>query len=498
MTRRTASLWLLPALLLGAAAAVLAQPEPRGTTLTVAATDRLDQRWWADRHAAILATVAKHPDPTVVLIGDSITNNYDKATPPDENFAPTWATFYAPRNALNLGFSGDTTANVLWRLRHGEIEGLHPKAVVLLIGTNDTNGARRTAAQTQAGIDAVVDELKQRLPDTKILLLGLLPSGITPAKSATDAAINAYLARRYAVDARVAYLDIGTVFRKPDGTLNDALFYDPRLPQHGKPLHSDTVSQRMMAEAIEPTLAKLIGEPPRVRLLTMTDINTAIIPVPKLETDSYDWYARHAETLALKGMKPRIVMIGDSITHFWAGPPAAARVSGAEAWHRAFGSIPVANLGFGWDRTQNVLWRLRAGEFDGMAPEWVVLNIGTNNLTGTDNARASTPAEAAAGVDAIVRDVRARSPRSRIGVMAIFPRGDTPADPLRVAIAQTNRLLAARYAHDGGIRYIDIGAGFLKPDGSLNRTLLPDGTHPDEAGYGLWADALSKAGIGRR
>jgi lysophospholipase L1-like esterase len=235
-----------------------------------------------------------------------------------------------------------------------------------------------------------------------------------------------------------------------------------------------------------------------VPVLAMTDINSAIIPVPKLETDSYDWYARHAETLALKGMKPRVVMIGDSITHFWAGPPVAARVSGAKAWRRAFGSAPVANLGFGWDRTQNVLWRLRAGEFDGMAPEWVVLNIGTNNLTGTENARANTPAEVAAGVDAIVKDVRARSPRSRIVVMAIFPRGDTPSDPLRVAIAQTNRLLAARYAHDGGIRYIDIGAGFLKPDGSLNRALLPDGTHPNEAGYGLWADALSKAGIGRR
>ena len=251
---------MLPALLVGACvpasgwqARDTAMPAPKPA-------DRLDERWWADRHRAILATVAAHPDPAVVLIGDSITHNYDKATPPDENFAPTWARFYAPRRALNLGFSGDTTANVLWRLQHGEVEGLHPRVAIVLIGTNDTAGAGRTAMQTQAGIDAMVGDLARRLPDTRILLLGLLPSAITPAKSATDAAVNAYLAERYRRDRRVVYRDIGAIFRRSDGLLDDTLFYDPRLPQRGKPLHPDTNGQRMMAEAIEPTVANLLGQ----------------------------------------------------------------------------------------------------------------------------------------------------------------------------------------------------------------------------------------------
>ena len=252
----------LTALLLGTEAPTIASPAAVPATKAVAA-DRLNLKWWADRHAAILATLARHPNPSVVLIGDSITNNYDKATPPDENFAPTWATFYAPRNALNLGFSGDLTDHVLWRLRHGEVAGIRPKAVVLLIGTNDTNAAGRTASQAQGGIDAVVDDLKHRLPTTRILLLGLLPSAITPTKTATDMAVNTYLARRYSGDPRVTYLDVGAIFLEPDGTLNDTLFYDPRLPQPGKPLHPDTRGQRMMAEAIEQTLAKLLGEPPR-------------------------------------------------------------------------------------------------------------------------------------------------------------------------------------------------------------------------------------------
>ncbi|HEX8445560.1 MAG TPA: GDSL-type esterase/lipase family protein [Sphingomonas sp.] len=220
--------------------------------------DRLNQAWWAARHRALLATLAADPDPKVLLIGDSITNNYDKSDPPDEDFKPIWQAFYAPRGALNLGYSGDTTAHVLWRLRHGEIDGIHPKAAVLLIGTNDTQ-AGRSAIDTQRGIDAVVAELRNRLPDTKILLLGILPSGISEAKTATDRAVNRYLARHYVGHPRVTYRDIGGIFMKADGTLDPAVFYDPRLPHPGKPLHPDTVGQRRMAEAIEPLLVRLIG-----------------------------------------------------------------------------------------------------------------------------------------------------------------------------------------------------------------------------------------------
>ena len=123
----------------------------------------------------------------------------------------------------------------------------------------------------------------------------------------------------------------------------------------------------MMAEAIEPTLAKLMGDSPRVPLASMTDINTALIPVPALEIDSYDWFARHHAELELqKTLRPRVVLIGDSITHFWAGPPASKIINGPSAWERAFGNLPVLNMGFGWDRTQNVLWRLRQGEFSGI------------------------------------------------------------------------------------------------------------------------------------
>jgi lysophospholipase L1-like esterase len=226
----------------------------------VAPEARLSEPWWAARHQAVLAMVADRPDTQLLMIGDSITQNYERSDPPDEVFQPTWRTFYGRRGALNLGFGGDTTSNLLWRLQNGEVRGLHPKAVVLMIGTNDTGHAGRTADQAERGIDAVVAELRLRLPQTKILLLGVLPSGISEAKTAADATINQHLAAVYAGDPQVTYLDIGSTFRTPTGDLDTALYYDPRRPQPGPPLHPNTVGQRRMAEAIEPTLAGLLGE----------------------------------------------------------------------------------------------------------------------------------------------------------------------------------------------------------------------------------------------
>lgn len=456
--------------------------------------DRMNEKWWADRHNAILEQIHTHPDTSLVLIGDSITNNYDKANPPDENFQPTWNEFYEPRKALNLGFSGDTTAHVLWRLNHGEVDGIHPKVAIVLIGTNNT-GHGQTAEQTEIGIDAVVNRIEELLPQTQVLLLGILPSGISADKTSRDQAINSYLATCYGENPRVTYLDIASVFEK-DGAINRAIFYDPRLPTPRKPLHPDTNGQRMMAEAIEPTLAKLMDDTPRRPLTSMTDINTALIPVSRLEQDLYDWWARHHAELDLqKRMRPDVVMIGDSITQFWDGPPESTVQNGPAAWQSVFKAMSVLNLGFGWDRTQNVLWRLRQGEFDGLHPRWVVIEIGTNNLTGTSQARANTSQEIAEAIGAICDEVHRRSPESHIIVMGIFPREAKANDPLRSSIEQINQLLATRFAQSSTITLLDIGKKFLAADGTLPPSLMPDGTHPGEAGYRIWADALVEAGV---
>ena len=223
-------------------------------------TGRLAEGWWAARHKHILAQVAAQPDAQLLLIGDSITNNYDKADPPNQNFQPIWDAYYVPRKALNLGFSGDTTANVLWRLDHGEVAGLHPKLVILLIGTNNT-ALGQTARQTEEGIDAVIKDLERRLPQTKILLMGLLPTALPSREVNFD--VNDYLGGHYAggEDPLVSYIDVSVVFYT-FGQLDTSLFYDPTLSPPGPALHPNTAGQRLMASAIEPDVARLLGDTP--------------------------------------------------------------------------------------------------------------------------------------------------------------------------------------------------------------------------------------------
>jgi lysophospholipase L1-like esterase len=142
-----------------------------------------------------------------------------------------------------------------------------------------------------------------------------------------------------------------------------------------------------------------------------------------------------------------------------------------------------------------VLWRIRQGEFNGLSPQWIVIEIGTNNLTGSTHARENTPEEIAVALGEICRQLHQRAPQSRIVLMGIFPRGANPKDPIRTSIAKTNALLAQEFQNDVNVRFLDIGARFLQPDGTLPALIMPDGTHPNEAGYRVWADALLQAGV---
>ncbi|GLX69906.1 GDSL-type esterase/lipase family protein [Paenibacillus glycanilyticus] len=227
------------------------------------------------------------------------------------------------------------------------------------------------------------------------------------------------------------------------------------------------------------------------KLMKADTVNTAVIPATKLEEDSYDWWERHEQVLKIKDeMNPEIVLVGDSITHFWGGLPAPNSQHGTgAAWDSVFEGRRVLNLGFGWDRTQNVLWRLDNGQMEGLSPEWVVINIGTNNTSGTDNARASTAEEVQSGVRAIVERVRKTAPSAQVILMAVFPREESPADPRRLLIGRMNELYTA-LAAELGLTFLDIGKLMLAEDGTLPREIAFDTCHLTEQGYQLWADAL--------
>jgi len=231
-------------------------------------------------------------------------------------------------------------------------------------------------------------------------------------------------------------------------------------------------------------------------VLLRTNINTALVPSYKLEEDFYDWDARHEEILKIqKQLNPEIVLIGDSIPHLWGGLPVDRHARGVNVWSKTFGNHRVLNMGFGWDRTQNVLWRLEHGEMDGTHPKVIVINIGTNNLTSSNRVRANTPAEIAEAIELICGHVRKKSPTSRIIVMGVFPRGFKPDDYYRTNVTELNAILAKNLADKPQTTFLNISDQFVAPGAELSRDIMSDGVHPTEAGYAIWGKALLQAGI---
>jgi lysophospholipase L1-like esterase len=222
---------------------------------------QLHHEGWKARHEAKLLE-ARAGAFDLVLLGDSITEAYEWAGPePWRDYRGVWQRYYADRRALNLGFAGDGTRHLLWRILHGEIDGLAPKLAMLLIGTNDIGWLDGSAAETVAGIEAVLAALRQRLPDAQILLVGVLPSDRGAVIAAATADINAALAARYG-DGRVAsviYADIGPVFLQ-DGVLDRRWFADPLQDPPGPALHPSAEGQARMAAALEPIVCRVLGD----------------------------------------------------------------------------------------------------------------------------------------------------------------------------------------------------------------------------------------------
>jgi lysophospholipase L1-like esterase len=202
---------------------------------------------WQQRYKDMNARV-KQGNVDLIFIGDSITHAWETAG------KDVWQKFYAKRNAVNLGISGDQTGHVLWRLDHGNIDGISPKLAVIMIGTNNAgHEPHQPAEQIAQGIKAIVERLRAKLPKTKILLLAIFPRGADnkdPIRQ-INVKTNEIIAK-LADGKTVFYLDIGPKFAAADGTLSKDVMPDL--------LHLTPKSYQTWADAIEPTVAVLMGE----------------------------------------------------------------------------------------------------------------------------------------------------------------------------------------------------------------------------------------------
>ena len=161
-----------------------------------------------------------------------------------------WDEHFGKLNAVNMGFGGDRTQHVLWRLDNGNIDGIKPKAAVLMIGTNNSNGNDNTAEEIGEGISAIVKKLREKLPETKILVLAIFPRGAKPDAQREKNAQASAIAAKLADDKRVCFMDIGPKFLDPDGTLTPLMM--PEL------LHLNANSYSIWAREIDAKVRELM------------------------------------------------------------------------------------------------------------------------------------------------------------------------------------------------------------------------------------------------
>ena len=236
---------------------LLASAGPRN--IAVEPVSRMSQDWWRARLENKQAELRRGPV-ELLWLGDSITQNWERSSSEAwQNFRPAWQRFYGDRHAVELGFKGDSTCHLLWRLQHGELDGISPRVAIVLIGANNFGHIHTNADETFDGIQAILDVIHRRQPQTHIVLLGVLPSIRSDWVSSNTTRLNSRLRGVPADRSYVTYADVGDLFLTHD-RVDPTKFIDPRLMPPAPPLHPTAQVQAEIAERIEPIIARLLQD----------------------------------------------------------------------------------------------------------------------------------------------------------------------------------------------------------------------------------------------
>ena len=206
-----------------------------------------------------------------------------------------------------------------------------------------------------------------------------------------------------------------------------------------------------------------------------TDRPSSVIPAEDeapTKAGSYNWMDRHNSVVErVKQGHVDLLLIGDSITHGWGGPPDPTKGGDVgELWTKYFGSRNAVNEGFGWDRTQHVLWRFDHGEIDGISPKVAVLLIGTNNVG------SNKVGDVVLGIKAIVDELQAKLPKTKTLLLGIFPRDEKPDTYNRKQVTEINALAAASVGKQRGREALSApGHQLIVPSTRRNNLARGDG-----------------------
>lgn len=201
-------------------------------------------QWWDKRHQQKLSQ-AKTSDPDLILIGDSITHGWERAG------KPVWQKYFSDINTLNLGFSGDRTENVIWRLEHGEVDNLTPELTVIMIGTNNTGHRFDKPEYIKNGVAKIINLLKQKTPQSKILLLAIFPRSAQPndIQRLNNEATNQLL-KNLAKQEEILFTNINHEFLDDNQVLSSEIMPDL--------LHPNEQGYEIWAQQLKPYIEKYV------------------------------------------------------------------------------------------------------------------------------------------------------------------------------------------------------------------------------------------------
>lgn len=404
---------------------------------------------------SVLEPLKVRDDKPIVVYGTSIAQGACASRP-----GMAWTSILSrkmDRPLINLGFSGNGRLEEAVLKPIAEVDA---KVFILDCLPNlVTEKEQSNAHQIATRIKDAVTLLKARHPATPIVLAehaGYTEEAMNAVRKNTYERVNKVLQETFqemkAEGIQQLYLIPKAAFGQTIETTVDGT-------------HQNDLGMMLYAEGYEKALRTILVEP-------KGDLSTTR-PVTQLrELPGYDWEARHRQIMEMnRSSSPEIVLMGNSITHFWGGEPKAYKVSGPKSWNALFGKKKVHNLGFGWDRIENVLWRVHHGELDGYEANKIFLMIGTNNF------QLNSDDEIVAGWRHLVRAIQHRQPKATLILTGIYPRRSQEE---RVKTLNSE---LAKIAGDFDAVYFDPGKVLVGNDGKIVEAYFSDGLHPNEAGY---------------
>ncbi|WP_138477452.1 SGNH/GDSL hydrolase family protein [Dyadobacter bucti] len=416
------------------------------------------------QEGSVFTPLAVRPEKPVVVYGTSIAQGACASRP-----GMAWPAILGRKldhQTINLGFSGNGRLEKEVIDLISEIDAkiyvldCLPNMIVKADGSTQV-----TAEEVRSRILNSVRNLKQKRPAVPIVL--------AEHAGYTDGDVNS--------ERKGFYLETNRILRDAFAQLKSEgiqeLYLIPKddfkqdLETMVDGTHPTDLGMMRYAEGYEPHIRKILHE-------KSGEVSTTQ-PVTQLrELNNYDWESRHKEILELnKKSAPSAIVIGNSITHFWGGFPKGPRATGEESWNSTFGKS-ARNLGYGWDRVENVLWRIYNGELDGFSCKQIFINIGTNNL------HLNTDDEIVEGWKLLIEAIKNRQPAAIITMFGIYPRRQQEE-----RVASLNKRLA-QLTGEADINYLDPGKVFLQTDGKIDESLFSDGLHPNAKGYSLLGNAI--------